>query len=602
MLTKGQVREGEEALERLAEKHPKDSTVYTLFLGCLMASGQYRRVIEKYRAFQGTFSRRVDLDVSLVRAYWEVGLLALAWQMLQGLDDAELTAPVRSRFAQDRPELANELRYQMAERGLNERFDLALKLDEADELILVGEFGPALKLFDSLCAESPALAVAHYGRARVLFELQRLDDALEAVETGLMAAPQDARGWTLKVRYLVCSGRIAEARAMIPELLELPRFSGPAPEWVAEALTMVGQHRAVRRLARGLFPEQRTAGLAHFLGVAWAHAGQPDRARTFFLRALRKAPDMLVASLNLVDLDRPAAQRNGAFGFTVDELLPRRVGSALDSAFRAGREREVTRALAKLAERCPQLLSLVPWLLRHGDPVGRTAAAVLSERFPTPESDQVALEVALSDRGSDLFRQDLCSRLAERGILLPDVYRLWIKGEWQDSVFMPISLDGPPPFRFQRRRAEQLYRQAGPPTKRGEYLQAEMLLRQALEEEPDSPHLMHYLAMNLLLQGDRQRAEQLFVRSHKTDPSYAASRLMLAKLRAEEGKVEEARVFLDPALRLRSIYPGELPTLMTALIAVLTAEGRGAHARLWLKMWRELQPNHPAQAEHLSLL
>ena len=115
--------------------------------------------------------------------------------------------------------------------------------------------------------------------------------------------------------------------------------------------------------------------------------------------------------------------------------------------------------------------------------------------------------------------------------------------------------------------------------------------------EPESPDLIHNLAMAFRAQG-REDESIARIRDLVTRyPDYLFAPAFLAKLHLENGDLEAAEALLKPFLDRERFHFLEFSAFMDAYIEVLLAKQDKKVARSWLKMWEDvysqLQLNDP---------
>ncbi|MGE0550641.1 MAG: DUF4388 domain-containing protein [Kofleriaceae bacterium] len=107
-------------------------------------------------------------------------------------------------------------------------------LAQANDAIQEGDFANALKLADSAIKLKPSVQ-AHLVRAQALLRLERVDDALEAVDDAEHLSPNSAAVWEVRGSILWASSRYDEARDAYDKFLQLDPDS-PRAEQVRRRL------------------------------------------------------------------------------------------------------------------------------------------------------------------------------------------------------------------------------------------------------------------------------------------------------------------------------------------------------------------------------
>jgi len=188
------------------------------------------------------------------------------------------------------------------------RVDVPARLQDAATAASAGKWSLALNLTGKCLAAEPTNVTAMTFHGLCLFELQRVDDALEILETAAATsndfAPQYFYGWVLceKGRYADALGPLRKAYALCrnypvaePDVLCLLARccleQNIFPEGVAH----------LQRLSR-FRPFQDAPAVYNALGLMWLHRADYKKAREFLMEANGKDRGNGAVCLNLAVL------------------------------------------------------------------------------------------------------------------------------------------------------------------------------------------------------------------------------------------------------------------------------------------------------------
>ena len=88
-----------------------------------------------------------------------------------------------------------------------------------------------------------------------------------------------------------------------------------------------------------------------------------------------------------------------------------------------------------------------------------------------------------------------------------------------------------------------------------------------------------------------QRA--LVAETHDRFPEYFFARAALARMLAQEKRIEEASDLVQPLLRLPKLHVSEFKALAQAQIEIALADNHTEMARSWLEMWQQIDIDDP---------
>jgi tetratricopeptide (TPR) repeat protein len=156
------------------------------------------------------------------------------------------------------------------------------------------------------------------------------EPAIEKARRVLELEPSNFHALSNLSRFLLLTGRSAEARELADRLIAVESDSPDSWLKKAEALSYLGDDRGVlaafeaaRR--RGELPPQNEPLMYHLAAVAELRQGNADTARRHWQRVLQVSPAFDLARANLDDLRKPVRDRHAPWPFHLDSWIHRRV-------------------------------------------------------------------------------------------------------------------------------------------------------------------------------------------------------------------------------------------------------------------------------------
>lgn len=203
-------------------------------------------------------------------------------------------------------------------------------------------------------------------------------------------------------------------------------------------------------------------------------------------------------------------------------------------------------------------------------------------------------DFALSQHGPDAMRYEAAIQASEAGIL-PESISMWIQGKWQEDInLIRYELHDEPTTNHSRRvknmaaTAVSLMKTQKPEDAN----QAEKIFKKALEIEPNSPDLLNNLAGVYQIQGRMEEVYQLMLEISENFPNYAFSRISLARLKIDEGKISEGEELLKPLMTRKRFHVSEFSSFCNAQLELCMAKKEKDKANAWLQTWEQLDPDN----------
>jgi tetratricopeptide (TPR) repeat protein len=258
-----------------------------------------------------------------------------------------------------------------------------------------------------------------------------------------------------------------------------------------------------------------------------------------------------------------------------------------------GSDEALARRLRRYLEQHPQLVHALAPLLDRGDPSGRELALPLAVLLRTPSIVVALRDFALGQRGPDGMRLQAAQAAVEAGALEAGPVRMWLVGEWRETLLFGFEILDQQLARLPP-RVEELLGEALDELRHARAAPAEQLLRQALAVRPEEPSLLYNLAVAQTIQGREREAEAILRRLHERDREYFFARIGLAQLALQRGDAAAARGLVEPLLSRRRMHGSEFVALCGIEIGLQLGLGDRDGARRWFETLSQFDPEHPA--------
>lgn len=600
LIRQRRLSEAHQLLAALEHKHPNHHDV-------LLGLAQVCEQLQDWPAVVGIGERLVrahprdpGLLFALGKAYVQARHLALAVRTFRRLVSENPEHQRADEAQKEVARLTEVLAPEIGRTGLPAGDALgALELtDEVRSLSVQRRYGEANQVAEKLTARFPRFGFGLNSLAQLHLAEGNLEQALLILDRALEVEPENLYVHTRRIRALCLLGRLEEARHHGQTLAAFT--SGREDEELsrAEAHSYLGDDAAVlqafqRAEVAGVLPRLGKAGIFyHLAAVAELRVGHEAKSAELWTEALRRSPSLEIARQNVADRCRPIGEQHAPWPFSLAMWVPTRTLENLNRAMQGRRTDEELRQGARnfLAQH-PELAGLLPVLLDRGDPEARRLALNLARTARTEDLLVALRDFAQGTRGQDMLRNQAAQVAVEAGLLPAGPLRLWLRGAWRELTPFHCAWDQPaPPISPKVAQVLESIRELG----EGNPLQAELRLRKAVEAEPDSPFLLHTLAAALSAQRRNREADALLDSIHRRFPDFVAAMTDIARRHLRRGEVDQAESLLKPLLARQRFVAGEFACLCMAQIEVLLARKNEAPLSIWLQMWEQATPDHPA--------
>ena len=481
-------------------------------------------------------------------------------------------------------------------------------LRAASELIEIEE---ARQVGGELLEKYPDFVPALNNLSQIEHLAGNVDAATELTQRVLEKEPENFQAMGNLTRYLYLSGQVESAKQSAESLKKLTSENPDIWLKKAETFSYLGDEQAVldavtaAQAVSDIDAIPGTPHLYHLGGVAAAHLGYMDQAKSLWKAALAISPSFSIAKENLLDLAKKPWQRNGAWSFSTQQWLQSSFVGDMDQMLASGElgkngNRPASDSLQPYLDANPHISHLMSILLERGDDRGRTIAIELARFSEHPELTALAKEFALGQRGSDDQRLAALHAMVELNVIPGGSTKLWIKGEWTEIMTLGFEVgdesDVYHPFR--NRTAMNKMERSTILMQEGRDEEALQLLEEAYELEPDNPGIVNNLAgVRSRVTGEDNTLETL-ERLTSEFPDYLFGHTGMANYYVLEKEFDKAAKHLNPLLERKKLHYSEFRALAESFIRLSLAEGKPEGARNWLDMWQRVEPGHPGQERY----
>lgn len=603
LLEKHQPEAAREILEELDRRYPRQVPVLeSLINACYDLQDMHGYEWALYRLLK-IENNDPDAALGMAGAYMTNFRPALAikafQQFLRRWPDHERAAEAR----QTMEKLQTTLQQEMDEFNLPEAetLELACQNEEVRFFMDHHQLHQGRQAAEKLLKKYPDLVPAINNLSMIKAFEGEPDQAIDLAYKVLEITPNNVHALSNLTRWLFLSGNQLEANEMA-QLLKASR--APAADLSlkkAEALAYLGDYEGILELFQQAKQVDKSAEhnpvFLHLVAVAKYNLGQEREARRLWRQALKLSPSFDLARQNLDDLNRPIGERNAPWAFPlqywVNEKRIQELYQAIELASRRKSEQAVRTKTQKFLEQNPEIISLAPDLLQHGDAVCREFVLNLTRTTLDPALLEAIKKFALGQRGSDDLRLQAAQLLVEVGLLPAGPVRMWAKGVWRDLLMLDFEITPETEGQLSNSIAMSLAEKAFYALQENDGRRAQELLEEAIILEPEAPSLQNNLAVAYEIQGQSERAHALIREIHDRFPDYFFGIAGLARLAIQEGDLDTAHELLGSLMQRKRLHVTEFNTLCGAHIDLFLAEKNREAARTWFELWERPNPDNP---------
>lgn len=341
------------------------------------------------------------------------------------------------------------------------------------------------------------------------------------------------------------------------------------------------------------------ANFYHWAAVALARTGDRKRAIAQWEKASQINPSFILAKENLEDIQNGVGQRHGAWPFNwQDWFKPKSVlaiRKAIEQSQSSGKSGNLQLTLKNFLAEHPDVMSILPIILERGGPKGQDFVLSTAENLKTPDLLAMIADFALSQNGSDKWRNRAAALAIEHNFLSRHINRLWLNGEWREIMTLAYKFHNES-LANHAKEIETCLKETLhilQTSDEGEANEVKSILNNALEEEFDTPNLLINLAEEYINQNLQEEGFHLIFDIANRFPDSVFAGVATAKLFIAKGDLEAAEIVLNPFIERERFHFMEFRAFCDAHVELLVAQKKLDVARSWLGLWEKVNPGNP---------
>jgi len=297
----------------------------------------------------------------------------------------------------------------------------------------------------AVLAATPQSASVRTVYASAILEQGRLEEAFEHLVVALTCSPDYLYALDLLTRCHLLFGNTTEARAVAHRMQQL--YATIDPLTCARALAISADYSALHELflttPHKQFEVEDRALFRHFGAVASARLGDLKRARSLWKKALKRDPELIVARLNLEDLDLPADEQNGAWAADISQVIPNATWQQLYTTLEASRERgEAQSAAVDSIVSHPIFRPMARWMLENGDSATVRLGLISTVTEPPEQVRELLVAFAGGRHGDDQVRMETYEFLVNARQIPPGPHPIWLNGKLRSNARFLGAING----------------------------------------------------------------------------------------------------------------------------------------------------------------
>ncbi|MGQ9675430.1 MAG: tetratricopeptide repeat protein [Chloroflexota bacterium] len=592
----GRALEAMSEAERLLERHPRDAQIH-LLLGQMY--GRWGREVEALEHLD-TAARLApfepEIDFLRVLLYASMGMNAHALRMARRY----LASDVEIQHAAEARRAVREYEELMAEWAA--RLDVSAKrMEQGAFLMEEGRWANSrqdlaygLRSSQEASRMVPKWPVPRNNAALAQFYLGKTEQAI-ALEEGVLAEldPDNVMALGNLVHFHAVLGQMDKAESYADRLAKIRPSSYDERLKMAEAFTALKRDQAVYDvLVEAKAPDAKAAGDREWtLAIALANMKRMAAAKSHLRRANVEGDAFRQGVAALIREGLPGPGGRYPYYSAAQDLPPGAV-DCLRKELKGGKSSSADR-LRALVKEYPGLLGLaaeVMWFA--GDDEAAEGGINLLKAFGGEEAGDILRSYATGRVGSDETRAYAAMALAE---LEPGVL---------EQPITVVRKDRPIKVRIRRiavvggRQSPyspeigRLLDQALEAQRKGLEEKAEQLYQQVLAKNPKVREALGNLGALYLKQGNERKGVEYLRKALEADPMYVTARVNLSTVALADGRLEEAKRWLDPLADVDEFQTDELVRYLVATARLALVEGRYEDAENHVNMALKLDPDN----------
>lgn len=592
----GKAPEAISEAERLLERHPRDAQPHLLLGQMYGRCGREVEALEHLDTAARLAPFEPEIDFLRLLLYASTNMHAHAVRMARRY----LASDVEIEHANEARQAVEEYEELMAEWAA--RLGVSTKrMEQGAFLMEEGRWansrqdpGYGLRSSQEASRMVPRWPVPRNNAALAQFYLGKTEQAI-ALEEGVLAEldPDNVMALGNLVHFHAVLGQMDKAESYADRLARIRPSSYDERLKMAEAFTTLKRDQAVYDvLVEAKAPNAKAAGDREWtLAVAAANTKRMAAAKSHLRRANVEGDAFRQGVAALVREELPGPAGRYPYHSVTQDLPPGAIGR-LRKELKGGKSSSADR-LRALAKKYPELLLVAAETLWFGgdDEVVESGVDLL-KTVGGEKARDILKSFATGQVGSDQARTYATMALAE---LDPSVYE------------QPITVvrDGRPTEVRVRRIAvvegrqspysaevTRLMDEAIEAQRKGREEKARQLYQQVLAKNPKVREALGNLGVLCLRQGDEKRGVEYLRKALEADPMYVTARVNLSSLALADGRLEEAKRWLDPLADVDEFQVDEMVRYMVATARLAVAKGRYEDAENQIEMALKLDPEN----------
>lgn len=486
-----------------------------------------------------------------------------------------------------------------------QELELQTQSEEQHAALDHGEFHKSRQIGEKLLRKFPNYIPALNNLSQAYVALGEFEKAIQLMQRVLETQPENIHALSNLARFSFLRGRLVEAQQYAARLKQSPAKASERWTKIAEALTWIEDDEGVlaiyeqAKAANQSEPPYANAFFYHLLAVAAYHLGKEGDARDYWQKSLRIAPNYMLARENLNDLQRPIAERQGAWAFPATswqiDLFIADISALVKNTKLIPDKAAFQRALT---DKYPEMLFLAPHMIARGDRVAREFVVRIAAASAHPILVEAAKNYVLGQRGTYEQRTQAFQQLAKAGLMQPSPLRVWRDARWQDVVLTYTKIYYDAPSHDHPQAVHELYLQSIKALQAKDGQRAQAMLEKALALWPDAPDLLNNLAAVYEQQGKTEQAYAMLRDIHARFPDYFFGISGVANMALNAGDYETAHRLLGPLLLRPELHISEYIAMCKLQINLALAEGNRDIALNSLDAWRKAAPEDPGISDY----
>jgi tetratricopeptide (TPR) repeat protein len=609
LLEQGRAAEVVALLEPVVEEYPRSSDAH-YFLGCAYADtgNSWGGIQEIERAL--TLGGDRSQVVPLVGLYAQVGLRvhflrtvrrARVW--LQDQPSFDAIQEMVSLTEEDIAEIVDQLGLSMRrmEEGLYHMEEGELGLQRNDWAASIAASRRAIRYLGDWPPPHNNLSMA-------LFYSGQPEGAIAEVRHVLSVMPDNIHALSNGIRFLAWAGREEEAKDLWARLRPIEPEKVDLQIKIAEAAATLGLDADVYRLLAPIDEKELKheagrgldLGARRHLAIAEANLGRRGARRK--LEALRGTHPLVDEVLDALKAGKPGPGWSDHYPHfhSSDLMLHEQLEALLDllKQQEAVGDERTRRELQRFAQRYPQAVLTAEKLIWEEDMVD--TGLMMLRLLDTPEARAALRRFGLSQAGEDAQRLDALQALIQAGEIGEDEQlRVWLHGQWQEIMMRQLEISGGPDQELAPAVVDLIV-EATEADLEGDDERAEELYHRVLELEPRSKVAYANLGTIYIERGEVERGKEMLRAALEIDPLYVHARCNLALLLLDEGDVEGAEAMIAPLGQVTRFHPEEMAFYSYVQACIHVEREELDAARNLLEMSLDVQPDFELSQELLE--